>query len=182
MMKLTPIPKHTDWLHLCLLVVQQAHPEGGQAADEAPGAGVGAAHLQEPLQPHFREDGGHVALPVLQRRQLACGHRAPGQGPRGGRELGAGGGRGMRTHGRSPANAAPLGRAPSATRRRSTTRPQFRLPRPTASCGATPRAAPALHPRPTWQARQFALQEVPERLPRDVVVRPFAVHKVHGDV
>ena len=39
--------------HLRLLVVQQAHPQGGQAADEAPGAAVRAAHLQEPLQPHL---------------------------------------------------------------------------------------------------------------------------------
>lgn len=37
------------------------------------------------------------------------------------------------------------------------------------------------HP-PTWQAWQAPLQEVPERLPRHVVVGAVAVHKVHGHI
>lgn len=36
--------------------------------------------------------------------------------------------------------------------------------------------------RPTWQAGQRALHEVSERLPRHVVIRASAVHKVHGHI
>lgn len=49
-----------------------AHPEGGEGADVLPGAAVGAAHLQVPLQPDLREDGGQVRLPVLDAGVVPC--------------------------------------------------------------------------------------------------------------
>ena len=47
---------------------------GWQRAQARPWAAVGAAHLQVLLQPHFREGGGHVVVPVTQGRQRARQH------------------------------------------------------------------------------------------------------------
>ena len=52
-------------------VIQNPGPQGGQGADPAPRAAVGAAHLQIGLQPHLGEEGGQVVVPVLQGRILA---------------------------------------------------------------------------------------------------------------
>ena len=56
------------------IVVQQADPERRQRADPRPRPAVGTAHLQELLQPHFREGGGEVVGPVAQGRQHARQH------------------------------------------------------------------------------------------------------------
>ncbi|PAV73291.1 hypothetical protein WR25_19509 [Diploscapter pachys] len=50
------------------VVVEQTDPEGGQGADTAPRTAIGAAHLEEGLQPHFGEGGGQMIVPVVQRR------------------------------------------------------------------------------------------------------------------
>jgi hypothetical protein len=46
------------------VVVENADPERRQAADAPPGAAVGAAHFEEFLEPHFRENGGEVIGPI----------------------------------------------------------------------------------------------------------------------
>src|SRR5690606_5771581 len=53
------------------LVVEQADPEGGQRADALPWRAIGAAHFEELLHAHFREQGRKVVLPILDGRQLA---------------------------------------------------------------------------------------------------------------
>lgn len=50
-------PRRQKEPRLRLLIIEQPDPEGGQAADKAPRAAVGAAHLQKALEPHL----GHEA-------------------------------------------------------------------------------------------------------------------------
>ena len=50
------------------LVVDQPDPEGGQRAEPAPRPAIGAAHLDEFLDPRLGEGRGQVIRPVRQRR------------------------------------------------------------------------------------------------------------------
>ena len=51
---------------LALTVIQQADPERRQRTDDLPWPSISSSHLDELLEPDFREDGGQVVLPVLQ--------------------------------------------------------------------------------------------------------------------
>lgn len=69
-----PVPDQVQGRRLGCRIIEQPHPEGGQGADDLPGAAVRPSHLYELLQPDLGEDGGQVVLPVLQRRPLTCAH------------------------------------------------------------------------------------------------------------
>ena len=53
------------------MVVEQTDPEGSERGDRGGGAHIGAAHFEELLQSHFREQGREVILPILDRRLFA---------------------------------------------------------------------------------------------------------------
>ncbi len=54
-----------------LLIIKQPNPERGQRANAPPAAAVGAAHFEEFLQAHFREQRGQMIRPVVDGRPFA---------------------------------------------------------------------------------------------------------------
>ena len=57
------------------VVIENADPERRQRAQARPRARVRAAHFEEGLQAHFREDRRQVIVEIVHRRQFARQHR-----------------------------------------------------------------------------------------------------------